>query len=182
VVAVGGTTLNTSAGTYVSESGWSGSGGGTSAVEAKPAYQSALAPAMRSGPDVAYDADPGTGFAVYDSYKALGMVGWQVYGGTSCGAPQWAALIATADQQRALAGKAALNSMSNASDPNYARSILAAMYGMYTAGTAYSNSDFHDIVTGSAGKNNATTGYDQVTGIGSPFAENLIQDLVSGVA
>jgi subtilase family serine protease len=182
VVAVGGTTLNTSAGAYVSESGWSGSGGGTSTVEAKPAYQSALSPAMRSGPDVAYDADPGTGFAVYDSYKAQGLVGWQVYGGTSCGAPQWAALIATADQQRAAAGKAPLNSMSNAADPNYARSILAAVYAMYNAGTAYNNSDFHDITTGSAGKNSATTGYDQVTGIGSPFAENLIEDLVNGVA
>lgn len=183
VVAVGGTTLNTSStGTYVSESGWSGSGGGTSAVEAKPAYQSALTPAMRSGPDVAYDADPGTGFAVYDSYKATGLVGWQVYGGTSCGAPQWAALIATADQQRALAHKTALNSMSNALGPNYAQSILAAVYGMYDAGAAYSNSDFHDIVTGSAGKNSATSGYDQVTGIGSPFAENLIADLVNHVA
>ena len=181
VVAVGGTTLKTNAGTYVSESGWSGSGGGTSAYEAKPAYQSGLSPAKRSGPDVAYDADPGTGFAVYDSYKSQGLVGWQVYGGTSCGAPQWAALIATADQERALAGKAPLNSMSNASDPNYPQSILAAVYGMYNTGTAYSNNDFHDIVTGSAGKNSATIGYDQVTGIGSPFAENLIADLVNGV-
>jgi hypothetical protein len=72
--------------------------------------------------------------------------------------------------------------MSNAANPNYAQSILVAVYGMYNAGTAYSNGDFHDIVTGAAGKNNAASGYDQVTGIGSPFADQLIDDLVNGVA
>jgi subtilase family serine protease len=179
VVAVGGTTLTTNGGAYVSESGWSGSGGGTSTYEAKPVYQSGLSPMMRSGPDVAYDADPGTGFAVYDSYKSAGLVGWMEFGGTSCGAPQWAALIATADQQRAAAGKALLNSMSDGTNANYAQSILKAVYGMYTAGTAYSSGDFRDITTGSAGKNNAVSGYDQVTGIGSPDALDLINGLAN---
>ncbi len=182
VVGVGGTTLSNSNGTYVSESGWSGSGGGTSVYEAKPGYQASISPANRSGPDVAYDADPGSGFAVYDSYRYQGQVGWQVYGGTSAGAPQWAALIATANQQRALAGKTALNSMSNTANPDYLRSIQAAVYAMYSAGTVYTNGDFHDIITGSAGGNSATSGYDQVTGIGSPFASKLIDDLTANVA
>lgn len=69
VVAVGGTTLNIdSSGNYISESGWSGSGGGTSVYEAQPSYQSGLPYSGRSIPDVSFDANPNTGVAVCDSY------------------------------------------------------------------------------------------------------------------
>ncbi len=67
VVAVGGTTLTLGAGgSYGSESGWSGSGGGISAYEAEPAYQQAVVTqtsTFRTNPDVAYDANPSTGFS-----------------------------------------------------------------------------------------------------------------------
>ena len=56
----------------------------------------------RTSPDVAYDADPATGVAVYDSTNG----GWLTVGGTSAGAPQWAALVAIANQGRAQAGSA----------------------------------------------------------------------------
>ncbi|HEY8749155.1 MAG TPA: LEPR-XLL domain-containing protein [Tepidisphaeraceae bacterium] len=185
VVGVGGTTLSNSGGTYVSETGWSSSGGGTSTQEGIPAYQSALGYLHRSSPDVGYDADPNSGFAVYDSYRNQSQVGWMVFGGTSAGAPQWAALIATADQQRAgTGGKAALNSLSDTTNTAYAQSTLAAVYAMYTNQTAYAstNPDFHDITSGAAGSNQAHAGYDQVTGVGSPFAQNLINDLTNNVA
>ena len=71
--SVGGTTLHLDApGNILSESAWSGSGGGISAYEAQPAYQNGVVTqthAPRTNPDVAYDADPNTGFPVYDSYN-----------------------------------------------------------------------------------------------------------------
>src|SRR5262249_19742251 len=91
VVAVGGTTLTTQAdGTYVGESGWGagsrswyfgGSSGGISAYESKPSYQSGVTQSAtkRTGPDVAYDADPNSGFYVHDSNNG----GWWDVGGTS---------------------------------------------------------------------------------------------------
>ncbi|HEY4233402.1 MAG TPA: S53 family peptidase [Lacipirellulaceae bacterium] len=157
VLSVGGSTLLlNSSGTYSSESVWSGGGGGASRYEGLPSYQSSLGVAMRGAPDVSYDANPYTGFAVYDSY---GGSGWAQYGGTSAGAPQWAALVAIADQGRALAGK---ESLANAQD---------ALYSL-------SRSDFHDIASGSNGYR-ATTGYDLASGLGSPIANLVIRDLVA---
>src|SRR5262249_46139523 len=69
VLSVGGTSLYTSdtLGTYSSEAGWSGSGGGISMYEPKPSYQSGVTQSstMRTGPDVAMMADPGTGVQIY---------------------------------------------------------------------------------------------------------------------
>ena len=81
VVAVGGTTLNLSGGNYGSESAWSGSGGGPSRLIAKPSYQTAYTGSTRGSPDVSYDANPNTGFSVYNSYDG----GWEQVGGTSAG-------------------------------------------------------------------------------------------------
>ena len=61
-------------------------------------------------PDVSYDA--GVGYDVYDSFDGGG--GWIDVGGTSAGAPQWAALVAIADQGRR-AGLGTLGTTNNAS-------------------------------------------------------------------
>jgi subtilase family serine protease len=157
VLSVGGTSLRlTCSGSWSSESVWSGSGGGPSRYEGTPSYQTGLGLADRGAPDVSYDANPYTGFAVYDTF---GGSGWAEYGGTSAGAPQWAALIAIADQGRALAGK---GSLANAQD---------ALYSL-------SRSDFHDITSGSNGYA-AKTGYDLASGLGSPIANLVIRDLVA---
>ena len=111
VLAVGGTSLTLSGGNYASEAGWSGSGGGPSAYECSRRTRSGVVvteTTKRANPDVAYDASPSTGFAVYDSTPYNGTsYGWMQIGGTSAGAPQWAALVAIADQGRAAAGLAA---------------------------------------------------------------------------
>ena len=96
VVAVGGTTLKLNKdGGFKSETAWKGSGGGLSAYETEPAYQlnySILKTHnQRAIPDVAYNADPQTGFSVYFSSSAS-KKGWDVFGGTSAGAPQWAGI------------------------------------------------------------------------------------------
>ncbi len=170
VLAVGGTTLTVdSQGNYVNETGWSGSGGGISAYEPQPGYQQNVvtqSTTQRTSPDVAYDADSATGFSVYDSYQdSAGTGPWIVTAGTSAGAPQWSALIAIANQGRALAGEAALDG------PSQTMPMIYQMPGSY----------FHDVLTGSStGKPSysAGPGYDLVTGRGSPRADKIVSYLV----
>jgi subtilase family serine protease len=175
VVAVGGTTLQLmdSNGSYGGETSWSGSGGGQSAYETEPVYQTGyLIPndlkGKRGVPDVAYDADPNTGFSVYDTLSYQGQSGWFQVGGTSAGAPQWAALFAIANSIRS-ANKSALSSTG------------VEVYAT-AAATSY-GSNFHDITSGANGTCatlcNAAVGYDYVTGLGSPQAANLISALVN---
>src|SRR6266436_5753364 len=76
VVAAGGTRVNTnSSGGFLSETGWSGSGGGPSAFESRPSYQNgivAIVGSARGIPDISSDADPNTGVSVYDSTRCQG--------------------------------------------------------------------------------------------------------------
>ncbi len=161
VVGVGGTQITTdNNGNYVSETAWSGSGGGVSAYETEPAFQTAFVIAqpngMRGTPDVTYNASGSTAYAVYDSYNEGG---WIQVAGTSAGTPQWAALVAI---------------------------MMSAKHGgfnningsLYSVAREYSLSLFHDITTGTNGNCGyyctARSGYDYVSGIGSPNAANLI--------
>jgi len=166
VVGVGGTTLTVNAnGSWASETAWSGSGGGTSRFEAEPSYQSGVQTTGKRGvPDVAYDGNPSTGVPSYNSNAcAACLTGWQQWGGTSIGAPQWAALFAIANSLRVQAGKATLT------QPQLV---------LYPAAEAA----YHDITSGSNGncgsKCQAGPGYDFVTGLGSPIARALISKLV----
>jgi subtilase family serine protease len=148
VVAVGGTTLNLASGSVV-ETGWSGSGGGVSRYEPKPAYQTnfGLSGSKRAVPDVSYDADPNTGVPVYDSLGYSGQSGWFQVGGTSAGAPQWAAIQALG---------------LTASNNNFYQDAKSSAYASY----------FRDITGGSNGYS-AGPGYDYVTGLGSPLTTNF---------
>ena len=105
VVSVGGTTLNTSSDARGwTESLWDTSSGegttsGCSAYEPRPAWQTAIsiippACSKRVDNDVAADADPGTGAAVYDTSNGNG--GWTEVGGTSQASPIIAAVFALA--------------------------------------------------------------------------------------
>jgi hypothetical protein len=166
IVAVGGTTLTLDSNNNISkETGWSGSGGGISPYEAQPSYQAGVvtqSSQFRTNPDVSYNADPNTGVYVYDSY---GAGGWLQIGGTSAGSPQWAGLIAIADQGRTLNGLPTLQSFND---------TLTDLYKL-------SSSDFNDITSGSNGGYSAGPGYDLVTGLGSPFANKIVPGLVGPV-
>jgi subtilase family serine protease len=168
------------------EVGWVGSGGGFSHVFAKPSYQNTL-PAgstaigsMRGVPDISYQASSRTGVLVYDTAPgdASGglncspgnpcSAGWYVVGGTSASCPQWAALVAIADQI-AGHGLGLINPKlySLATSPNY---------GSY----------FYDVTTGNNEQVGsgvpgfpATQGWDPVTGLGTPNAANLVPALAS---
>ncbi|MFL5329419.1 MAG: hypothetical protein ACJ8C4_10940 [Gemmataceae bacterium] len=164
VLAVGGTTLTQSGGTYVSEAGWSGSGGGVSTKETRPAYQSSVTQSAtkRTIPDVSFDANPNSGVPVYDSYNNGTSAPWSQIGGTSFSAPAWAALIAVTDQGRALSSQSSLNGLTD---------TLPRLYTLSAA-------DFHDVTSGSNGGFSATTGYDLVTGRGTPYGDRVAIDLV----
>lgn len=176
VLSVGGTSLQLdSLGNRISaETAWNGSGGGISQYEAKPTYQSGfgtLSTAKRGTPDVSWIADPNTGFAVYDSTAYQGLKGWSVVGGTSAGAPQWAGLIALTDQGRLAAGKGYLSTSNLSSSLVYA----AGASSTYT-------SNYFDITSGSNGSGavaQTTTGYDYVTGLGSPRGTSLVPFLIN---
>jgi subtilase family serine protease len=171
VLAVGGTTLNLdSNGNYLNETAWSGSGGGLSAYMSMPSYQSnwsGIVGSHRGVPDVALDADPNTGVAVYDSTSYYGQSGWFEVGGTSFSAPAWAAMIALADQGR--------------TSPITGINAITDLYNFAgTTGSTGYVTNYHDITQGSNGGYTAQTGYDLVTGLGSSKA-NLIPNLNSAV-
>jgi subtilase family serine protease len=172
VTAVGGSSLSIdTAGNRISETAWSGSGGGTTSYESRPSYQAGFLSGTRRGvPDVSYDANPSTGYYVYDTSSGSG--GWYQVGGTSAGAPQWAALTALVNQGRVGAGKTSLGSGTT-------YGLNGLLYGL-AGGTSYTNArgDFVDVTSGSNG-HPAARGYDLVTGLGSPVANKLVADLIN---
>src|SRR6266487_2534043 len=131
-------------------------------------------------PDIGYQASSRTGVLVYMA-ESIGSnadgtgcgganpcsVGWYVVGGTSSGSPQWAGLIALADQ---MAGR----------DLGY---INPALYQIANDPTTYA-ADFYDPHVndnGCCGEPgwSASPGWDAVTGLGTPNAANLIPDLIA---
>ncbi len=151
VVGVGGTSLELfKSGAFISESAWAGSGGGVSAYEPEPDYQKAYnipkASGHRAVPDVAYNADPKSGFVVYRT-TGSSKNGWYTVGGTSAGAPQWAAIHAL----------------------NLSVS-LQKLYSDKASGDTLKY--FRDITSGANGTCkyycNARARYDYVTGLGVP--------------
>jgi kumamolisin len=93
VTAVGGTTLLTgSDGTRASETAWKDTGGGVSSIFARPSWQHGSGIPQnqtRNISDVAFDADLSTGYWLY-----IDGLWFSNQGGTSFGAPNWAALWA----------------------------------------------------------------------------------------
>ena len=166
VVAVGGTSLTINDdGSYGGESAWSDGGGGVSQYESQPSYQTGkvngVSTTNRATPDVSMDADPNTGVYVLDSFYSSEY--YLQVGGTSLSTPMWAALVAIANQGRALNGLPTLTGAQT----------LAALYNL-------APSNFHDITTGSNG-HPATVGYDLATGLGTPVA-NLLVPALAGYA
>ena len=172
-VAVGGTSLFTSDGTegdqYSTETAWSGGGGGPSETFPLPTYQQGVVAAnygpltVRTAPDIAAVANPGTGVSVYEP-ELYG--GWVQVGGTSVATPITAATIGIADQGRVALGGQPLGGPSQ---------TLPALYAAYESGNAYTPGTgyFNDITVGSNGYE-AGPGYDLTSGIGSEQAENLL--------
>lgn len=168
VTGVGGTKLvvNSLNGAYVSESVWNdgpgdAGGGGVSNVWSIPSWQQNIpnvySTTKRNVPDVALNSDPNTGYSIY--YNGS----WQIFGGTSCAAPLWAAFNARVNQQLVSSQKPVLG---------FVNPVLYQLgkSGTYTA-------DFHDVLVGNNLFYQAHTGYDNATGWGSFNGANLFAAL-----
>ena len=161
VVSVGGTDLVTASagGPWKSETAWADSGGGISPDKiAIPSWQKLSgvitstnkgSTTYRNGPDVSANANF-TFYTCSDQTTCLA----NEYGGTSFAAPMWAGYIALVNQQLVANGKPTIGFL----DPTiYAENVTSAY-----------STDFHDITSGTSGSYSAVTGYDLVTGWGSP--------------
>jgi hypothetical protein len=170
VLSVGGTflPLDAEGDRTGAETAWSASGGGISQVFERPSYQFGLTiggklhRVGRATPDIAYNADPASGVAVFHTSAFFQTGSWGAVGGTSASAPQIAGLIALANEQRADAGRNPLGSAIH--------SVL------YSLGRTQPAPNFRDIVGGSNGKP-ALPGFDLATGWGVPHATVLIDNL-----
>jgi len=165
-LACGGTHLVGSGSTISSEQVWNdlpsdgATGGGISATFPLPTYQAGanVPPSVNAGkfvgrgvPDVAGDADPGTGYQVGVDGSNI------VVGGTSAVAPLWAGLIACLNSQ--------LKKSVGYFNPSLYQQIAAE------AGT------FRDITSGNNGSYKAGPGWDPCTGWGSPNGAAILQAL-----
>jgi len=161
---------------YGGEAAWNeplfpvATGGAPSLLFPAPDYQQGVTGyTQRTTSDVSFDAAINGGVLVYIS--AYGQGPWYVVGGTSAGSPQWAGVVALANQARAEAGNGPLG---------FANPTL---YAIGTGQTGNYSSDFHDITAGNnkdggvASGYDAGTGYDLPTGWGTPNVANLVSDL-----
>ena len=196
VTGVGGTSLlaDSSTGAYQGETAWTEpfgcnppavaendvncSGGGFSTIYSRPAFQASAISNPRSGrgvPDVAYNAGIAGGVLTHCGICNV-SVGLDptaptffIFGGTSAGSPQWAGLIADADQ---LANRRLGD-------------INPALYTLARSRSQYPKS-LHDVTTGNndvaeIGNQgyNAGSAWDAVTGLGTPNAANLLPALAA---
>jgi hypothetical protein len=174
VTGVGGTSLymNTTSGyyqwpyanatgTYGNETAWSwnnyygwGTGGGWSTLFGQPSWQTGpgvVNNGERGNPDVAWDADVQTGVLVSVFDNSTGSYDYYIVGGTSVGSPSWAGSMALIDQK---AGRSL-------------GFINPTIYSILNNSTEYSKA-FHDVTVGNNNPDSAATGWDPLTGVGSP--------------
>ncbi len=181
VTAVGGTSLYAdTSGNYLNETVWNNQagagGGGVSQYFPEPLYQRSLNAyqplfaGKRGIPDVAYNADPATAILIYESFLPSCPGCYFFVGGTSEGSPQWAGIVADANQ---LAGR----SLGFLNPSLYALGALNA-----------TNRYFHDVVVGNNSFDgvpgyNAAPGWDPTTGWGTPnFPTQNLGALVRALA
>jgi subtilase family serine protease len=170
VVSVGGTDLVTASagGPWKSETAWVDSGGGISPDSiAIPSWQQLAgvinssnkgSTTLRNGPDVSANAN----FTFYTCADQTACLANE-YGGTSFAAPMWAGYIALVNQQLANNGEPTIGFI----NPTIYSQNVTSAYA----------TDFHDITSGTSGSYSAVTGYDLVTGWGSPNGTGLINAL-----
>ncbi len=173
IVSVGGTDLVTASagGAWKSETAWVDSGGGISPDSiAIPSWQSQSgvinssnrgSTTLRNGPDVSANAN----FTFYVCADQTTCTA-NNFGGTSFAAPMWAGYIALVNQQLAANGQPTIGFI----NPTIYSQNLTSAY----------STDFHDIISGTSGSFSAVTGYDLVTGWGSPNGTGLINALAGG--
>ncbi len=155
VISCGGTTLNrNSAGALQSETAWSDTGAGLSVYEPRPIFQNVISSIVgnhRGVNDVAFDANPNTGVYIYDSTPLWGETGWWILGGTSVASPCLAGVV----------------NLAAASGNGFASNTPAEQARLY--GNLKNAQAFRDITSGTDGRLKSASGWDYITGVGSPL-------------
>ena len=175
VTAVGGTQGNpypngllTAGLTYGGEATWNepvfglATGGAVSSLFAPPSFQSGLGFPGRAIPDVSYNAALNGGVLVIGTIPDGTFI--FLVGGTSAGSPQWAAILALANQARAQSAKAGLGF------------ATPALYGLGGTSALHDITVGNNALAGSVGFN-AGVGYDLATGLGTPDVTNVVNAL-----
>lgn len=171
-------TMNPAPGTYQGEIVWNeeatigaAGGGGFSVLFDEPSYQKGTIHGGKQlgAPDVSYNAAVLHGVLTYLNIPGL-PAGIYLFGGTSAGSPQWAAIVSIADQEAGY-------------DLGF---INTAMYHIGQAKSHYSPS-FNDVTVGNnsfAGVTGFTAGpgWDAASGLGSPKAAQLANYLIQFVS
>lgn len=169
-ISAGGTNIGISGGVRLGESGWSGSGGGISNAQPLPSWQNGLTYQTKSNvgvlsssinlprrgvPDISAPADPYTGYQFYVNGSL------QQWGGTSAAAPFLAGMIVRLNR------------------------LLGKRIGLPMA-TWYANTQaFYDITAGDNVDGytvgyNCTSGWDAVTGLGTPNGQQFYKLFKTG--
>jgi kumamolisin len=156
VLSCGGSSLTVVNNAITSEVAWPDGGGGISALNPLPTWQTGIVPPSvntgnptgRGLPDVCADADPDSGYIIYYDGES------SVVGGTSAVATFWAGLLGRLNQKLG-------------TPVGYFNPLLYSTLGKSNA--------FNDIVKGSNGSYSAGVGWDACTGWGSPNGANLLQ-------
>jgi subtilase family serine protease len=172
-----------------------GTGGGTSHVYGRPAYQDDVASIVgdhRGVPDLAWNAAVNGGVLVFHTFfpSLDGPPAWGVYGGTSASSPQVAALTAIANQTRAALGKDGIGDLNSviygaSFDKGSAFSdIVPQTYGTAASGVLEDNQMWEYAADGSVHPGAVagfptTSGYDLTTGWGSPEAAGYVAQLAA---
>jgi subtilase family serine protease len=184
VTGIGGTTLYADGltGAYQSETVWNepeyavAGGSGFSTVFAEPRFQRKVQhTGRRSVPDVSYNASVNEGVLVAWSASGEGEDLFFSFGGTSSGSPQWAGLVALANQ-------AAHHRLGDLNPGLYALGTSSAYHRLFhditkgnTSVTEQDAAGGDVVIRGSA----AHSGWDAATGFGSPKADRLVPALAS---
>ena len=118
-----------------------------------------------SATDVALDGDPISGYSIYstDNSRNPAVTGWFVVGGTSAGAPGWAAFAALYNQFAKSLGRGNLG---------FANPTL------YDAAANAPFVPYHDIVNGNNLVYHTGQGWDYPTGWGTPDVATLVSDIL----
>ena len=179
------------------------SGGGSDSSQAQPAYQSAIPcgsgaanpvdSAYRTLPDVAFNGAEPSGLSVYNSLinttatnfktatstqaagpnAGFGGAPWGNAWGTSIATPSWAALLAIANQGRALEGKPALDG---------ATQLLPLLYCLAGSDAFHPIGDSINQTTqllSDLELEDGTATYNNLAGLGSPVADKMVARLVA---
>jgi kumamolisin len=184
VTGVGGTSLSTDGrGAWATEAGWAdypvtnGTGGGVSSLFPRPDWQRVSVPAdsvatnqqipdpatHRLTPDIAADADPATGAAMFNCGDNDKDCALEPGGGTSQSAPIWAALTALMNEYLISHGGQVVG---------YLNPLL------YAVAATGARPAFHDVTFGGNCVYNSAAGFDLATGLGTPDTDNLVNDIL----